>query len=149
MKTDVKLTSMVKTSGCAAKLPPEKLHRVIDNLPLMKSDKLLEGFESADDALVYSVTDDIVSVQTVDFFPPMVDDPFIFGEIAAAIIQVKEGMECTEEEIDHFCLDLPRYKRPRKIIFGEVLRNATGKIEKPKLREIYHATRLVDEQNHK
>ncbi|MBR2282042.1 MAG: selenide, water dikinase SelD [Spirochaetales bacterium] len=84
MKTDVKLTSMVKTSGCAAKLPPEKLHRVIDNLPLMKSDKLLEGFESADDALVYSVTDDIVSVQTVDFFPPMVDDPFIFGEIAAA-----------------------------------------------------------------
>ncbi len=75
---------MVKTSGCAAKLPPEKLHRVIDNLPLMKSDKLLEGFESADDALVYQVTDDIVSVQTVDFFPPMVDDPFIFGEVAAA-----------------------------------------------------------------
>ena len=74
---------MVKTSGCAAKLPPEKLHRVIDNLPLMRSDKLLEGFESADDALVYQVTDDIVSVQTVDFFPPMVDDPFIFGDVYA------------------------------------------------------------------
>ena len=84
MKTDVKLTSMVKTSGCAAKLPPEKLHRVIDNLPLMKNDRLLEGFESADDALVYRVTDDIVSVQTVDFFPPMVDDPYIFGQVAAA-----------------------------------------------------------------
>ncbi len=84
MKTDVKLTSMVKTSGCAAKLPPEKLHRVIDNLPLMKNDRLLEGFESADDALVYQVTDDIVSVQTVDFFPPMVDDPFTFGQVAAA-----------------------------------------------------------------
>lgn len=84
MKTEVKLTSMVKTSGCAAKLPPEKLHRVIDNLPLMKSAKLLGGFESADDALVYQVTDDIVSVQTVDFFPPMVDDPFIFGQVAAA-----------------------------------------------------------------
>ena len=75
---------MVKTSGCAAKLPPEKLHRVIDNLPLMQSDRLLEGFESADDALVYRVTDDIVCVQTVDFFPPMVDDPFIFGQVAAA-----------------------------------------------------------------
>ena len=75
---------MVKTSGCAAKLPPEKLHRVIDNLPLMESEKLLEGFESADDALVYRVTDDIVCVQTVDFFPPMVDDPFIFGQVAAA-----------------------------------------------------------------
>ena len=80
----MKLTSMVKTSGCAAKLPPEKLHRVIDNLPLMKNDRLLEGFESADDALVYQVTDDIVSVQTVDFFPPMVDDPYIFGQVAAA-----------------------------------------------------------------
>ena len=69
------------------------------------------------------------------------------GEIAAAIIQIKEGMECTEDEILHFCLDLPRYKRPRKIIFADVPRNATGKIEKPKLREIYHATRLVDEQS--
>lgn len=84
MKTGIRLTSMVKTSGCAAKLPPEKLHRIIDNLPLMKSDRLLEGFESADDALVYQVTDDIVSVQTVDFFPPMVDDPFVFGQVAAA-----------------------------------------------------------------
>lgn len=69
------------------------------------------------------------------------------GEIAAAIIQVKDGMECTEEEINHFCLDLPRYKRPRKIIFADVPRNATGKIEKPALREKYHATRLVDAQN--
>lgn len=83
-KSNVKLTSMVKTSGCAAKLPPEALHSVIDKLPLHSSDRLIEGFESADDALVYRVKDDIVSVQTVDFFPPMVDDPFIFGQVAAA-----------------------------------------------------------------
>ena len=69
------------------------------------------------------------------------------GEIAAAIIQIKQGMECTEEEIDQFCLDLPRYKRPRKIIFADVPRNATGKIEKPKLRERYCAVRLVEAQN--
>ena len=69
------------------------------------------------------------------------------GEIAAAIIQVKEGMECTEEEINHFCLDLPRYKRPRKIIFAKVPRNPTGKIEKPKLRQIYCGVRLVEAQN--
>ena len=69
------------------------------------------------------------------------------GEIAAAIIKLKDGVECTEEEINHFCLDLPRYKRPKKIIFADVPRNATGKIEKPMLREIYHATRLVDEQS--
>ena len=66
------------------------------------------------------------------------------GEIAAAIIQVKEGMECTEEEIQTFCMDLPRYKRPRKIIFADVPRNPTGKIEKPKLRERYGADRLVE-----
>ena len=69
------------------------------------------------------------------------------GEIAAAIIKLKEGISCTEEEINHFCLGLPRYKRPRKIIFADVPRNATGKIEKPRLREIYHSTRLVEEQN--
>ena len=68
------------------------------------------------------------------------------GEIAAAIVQVKEGMTCTEDEIRAFCLDLPRYKRPRKVIFADVPRNATGKIEKPKLREIYCGTRLVEEQ---
>ena len=69
------------------------------------------------------------------------------GEIAAAIIQVKEGMTCTEEEINRFCLDLPRYKRPRKIIFADVPRNPTGKIEKPKLREQYCGVRLVEAQN--
>ena len=69
------------------------------------------------------------------------------GEIAAAIIQVKENMECTEEEIMEFCKALPRYKRPRKLIFAPVPRNATGKIEKPKLREQYCGVRLVEAQN--
>ena len=69
------------------------------------------------------------------------------GEIAAAIIQLKEGFTCTEEEINQFCMKLPRYKRPKKIIFAEVPRNATGKIEKPKLRERYGATRLVAAEN--
>ena len=68
------------------------------------------------------------------------------GEIAAAIIEVKEGMELTEEEVNAFCTELPRYKRPRKIIFAHVPRNPTGKIEKPKLREIYCGGRLVEEQ---
>ena len=69
------------------------------------------------------------------------------GEIAAAIIQVKDGETLTEEEVNHFCLDLPRYKRPRKLIFADVIRNATGKIDKPKLREIYCGERLVEKQN--
>ncbi|MEA3360446.1 MAG: AMP-binding protein, partial [Thermodesulfobacteriota bacterium] len=59
------------------------------------------------------------------------------GEISVAIIKVKPGKSTTEEEINDFCLQLPRYKRPRKIILGDVPRNPTGKIEKPKLREIH------------
>jgi acyl-CoA synthetase (AMP-forming)/AMP-acid ligase II len=59
------------------------------------------------------------------------------GEIVTAIIQVKPGKTLTEEEVFKFCERLPRYKRPRKIIFGEVPRNPTGKIEKPKLRKKY------------
>ncbi len=59
------------------------------------------------------------------------------GEIAAAVIEVKQGFSCTEEDVNNFCLELPKYKRPRKIIFATVPRNPTGKIEKPKLREMY------------
>ena len=69
------------------------------------------------------------------------------GEIAAAIIQAKDGLSITEEEITDFCLDLPRYKRPHKIIFADVPRNPTGKIEKPKLREIYCGESVVAKQN--
>ncbi|MDE5994439.1 MAG: AMP-binding protein, partial [Oscillospiraceae bacterium] len=69
------------------------------------------------------------------------------GEIAAAIIQIKDGMSATEEEINEFCLGLPRYKRPRKIIFADVPRNPTGKIEKPLLRKIYGADHLISDQN--
>ena len=69
------------------------------------------------------------------------------GEIAAAIIEVKPDMTLTEEEVNNFCLDMPRYQRPRKIIFAEVPRNPTGKIEKPVLRKKYGASLLVAQQN--
>ena len=69
------------------------------------------------------------------------------GEITGAIISIKEGMTCTEEEINNFCKELPRYKRPKRIIFADVPRNATGKIEKPALRKKYGAEQLVAQQN--
>ncbi|MBE7042035.1 MAG: acyl--CoA ligase [Ruminococcaceae bacterium] len=68
------------------------------------------------------------------------------GEIATAIIEIKEGESCTEEDIQTFCKGMPRYKRPHKIIFAQVPRNPTGKIEKPKLREIYCGESLVESQ---
>lgn len=69
------------------------------------------------------------------------------GEITGAIISVKDGVTCTEEEIDEYCKGLPRYKRPKKIIFADIPRNATGKIEKPALRKKYGADQLVAQQN--
>ena len=69
------------------------------------------------------------------------------GEKTAAVIEIKDGYECTTEEIENFCLELPRYKRPKEIIFSEIPRNATGKIEKPKLRKMYGADQLVAQEN--
>ncbi len=68
------------------------------------------------------------------------------GEVTCAIIELKDGENATEEEIREFCKELPRYKRPNKIIFATVPRNPTGKIEKPKLREIYCGVSLVKAQ---
>ncbi|MGN0573329.1 MAG: class I adenylate-forming enzyme family protein [Acutalibacteraceae bacterium] len=68
------------------------------------------------------------------------------GEITAAIIEVKEGCKLSEDEVNEFCMDLPRYKRPHKVIFADVPRNPTGKIEKPKLRKIYCGESLVATQ---
>ena len=68
------------------------------------------------------------------------------GEIAAAVIEVKEGASLTKEQVLDFCRDMPRYKRPRKIIFAPVPRNPTGKIEKPKLRKMYCGDALVAQQ---
>jgi acyl-CoA synthetase (AMP-forming)/AMP-acid ligase II len=68
------------------------------------------------------------------------------GEIVAAIIELKPGTSLSEADIEKFCGDLPRYKRPRKIIFDNVPRNPTGKIEKPKLREKYCGGSLVEAQ---
>ncbi len=69
------------------------------------------------------------------------------GEIAAAVIEVKEDCSLSEEEVNEFCMELPRYKRPRKIIFADVPRNPTGKIEKPVLRKQYCGESVVAKQN--
>lgn len=68
------------------------------------------------------------------------------GELAVAIVEIKDGMKCTKEEIDEFCLGMPRYKRPRNIFFDSIPRNPTGKIEKPALRKRYNKVSLVEAQ---
>ena len=105
--------------------------------------------------VIISGGENIYPVQIEDFLRtnPAIKDVAVIGmpdkrlgEITAAIIECKEGGSLTEDEVHRFCLELPRYKRPKRIIFAPVPRNATGKIEKPKLREIYCVEHLVAAQ---
>lgn len=74
-----------RSGGCTAKLGPGALDRVLSLLPRGEGDpNLLIGFDSHDDAAVYRISDELAVVQTLDFFPPMVEDPYLFGQIAAA-----------------------------------------------------------------
>ncbi len=106
--------------------------------------------------VIISGGENLYPVQIEDFIRsnPNVKDVAVIGlpdkrlgEIAAAIISIKEECSCTEDEMKKFCEALPRYKRPRKYIFADVPRNPTGKIEKPKLRKIYGAEKLIADQN--
>lgn len=105
--------------------------------------------------VIISGGENLYPVQIEDFLRshPAIKDVAVIGlpdkrlgEIAAAIISIKEDHDCTEEDITAFCQKLPRYKRPHKIIFADVPRNPTGKIEKPKLRAIYCGESLVAKQ---
>ncbi len=100
-----------------------------ENLYPVQIEDFLRGYEAINDVAVIGLPDERL------------------GEIAAAIIELKEGFSATEEDINEFSKGMPRYKRPHKVIFAKVPRNPTGKIEKPKLREMYGASKLVDAQN--
>ena len=141
---------------------PEATAEVLENgwlhtgdMAKMDSDGFIFLVDRKKDVII-SGGENLYPVQIEDFLSayPKVHDVAVIGlpdkrlgEIAAAIIQVKEGMTCTESEINQYCMDLPRYKRPRKLIFADVPRNPTGKIEKPKLRQQYCGVRLVEAQN--
>src|SRR6202451_3967953 len=81
--TPIRLTETVKAGGCASKLSPAILDKVLSRLPRQNDPNVLVGFDHADDAGVYLIGPDQALVQTVDFFTPVVDDPFTFGQIAA------------------------------------------------------------------
>jgi selenide, water dikinase len=84
LATQVKLTSLTKAAGCAAKLNPATLDAVLRKLPRQTDPNVLVGFDTNDDAGIYRISDELALVQTVDFFTPIVDDPYLFGQIAAA-----------------------------------------------------------------
>lgn len=82
--SEVRLTQMTKTAGCAAKIGPGTLAGILGNLPKFKDPNLMIGIETSDDGAIYRVNDEVALIQTLDFFTPVVDDPYIFGQVAAA-----------------------------------------------------------------
>ena len=84
MENEVKLTKLAKCAGCGAKVGAGTLARLLEGLQVRSDPNLLVGFDRSDDASVYKISDELALVQTVDFFPPIADDPFLFGQIAAA-----------------------------------------------------------------
>ena len=83
MKEDIKLTKLAKCAGCGAKVGAGVLAQLLEDIKVHNDPNLLVGFERSDDASVYKISDDLALVQTVDFFPPIADDPYTFGAIAA------------------------------------------------------------------
>ena len=83
MENEVKLTKLAKCAGCGAKVGAGVLAQLLEGIRVHEDPNLLVGFDKSDDASVYKVSDDLALVQTVDFFPPIADDPYLFGQIAA------------------------------------------------------------------
>ncbi|MDL2258596.1 selenide, water dikinase SelD [Eubacteriales bacterium OttesenSCG-928-K08] len=81
---DIKLTKLANCAGCGAKVGAGELAKLLEGIQTHHDDRLLVGFDKSDDACVYQLNDELALVQTVDFFPPIVDDPYTFGQIAAA-----------------------------------------------------------------
>ena len=83
MKDEIKLTKLAKCAGCGAKVGAGILAQLLGDIRVHSDPNLLVGFDKSDDASVYKVSDELALVQTVDFFPPIADDPYVFGQIAA------------------------------------------------------------------
>lgn len=84
MENEIKLTKLATCAGCGAKVGAGTLAQILEGLPVLKDERLIVGYDKSDDASVYVINHELAMVQTIDFFPPIVDDPFMFGQIAAA-----------------------------------------------------------------
>ncbi len=84
MENEIRMTKLASCAGCGAKVGAGTLAKLLKGLPSVYDERLLVGYDTSDDACVYKISDDLVLVETLDFFPPIVDDPFMFGQIAAA-----------------------------------------------------------------
>lgn len=114
-------------AGCSAKLGPGMLGSVLGNMPNKIDENLIVGFNSSDDAAVYKLSDDIAIIQTLDFFPPIVEDPYMFGKIAAtnALSDIYAMGGEVKTALNIVCF-------PEKLdaeILGEILRGGAEKVQ--------------------
>ena len=123
----VYLTKLAPNCGCAAKVGPGTLAGVLCGLPKFHDPNLLVGTETSDDAAVYRITEDVALVQTVDFFPPIADDPYLFGQIAAtnalSDVYAMGGEPKTALNIVAFPKDMDT------AILGEILKGGADKVQ--------------------
>ena len=81
MSSEIKMTKLAKCAGCGAKVGAGTLSELLGGLPVHKDENLIVGYDTNDDAAVYKISDELVIVQTLDFFPPIVDDPYTLEKL--------------------------------------------------------------------
>lgn len=124
---EVRLTSLTHTAGCAAKIGPGTLAGILEGLPKFEDENLLVGIETSDDGAIYRVSDDVAMIQTLDFFPPMVDDPYLFGQVAAANALSDIYAMGGEPKVALNIVAWPNCVNPK--FLGEILRGGADKVK--------------------
>ncbi len=123
----VRLTALSSTAGCAAKIGPGTLAGILETLPQFRDPNLLVGIETSDDGAIYRISDDLALIQTLDFFTPVVDDPYTFGQVAAANALSDIYAMGGEPKIALNIVAWPNCVNPK--FLGEILRGGAQKVK--------------------
>lgn len=123
---DVRLTQMSKTAGCAAKIGPGTLAGILESLPKFHDPNLMVGIETSDDGAIYKVSEEVALIQTLDFFTPVVDDPYTFGQVAAANALSDIYAMGGEPKVALNIVAWPNCVNPK--FLGEILRGGADKV---------------------
>lgn len=123
----IRLTSMSRAAGCAAKIGPGTLAGILGSLPRFEDPNLMVGIETSDDGAIYRISEDMALIQTLDFFPPMVDDPYIFGQVAAANALSDIYAMGGEPKVALNIVAWPNCVNPK--FLGEILRGGADKVK--------------------
>lgn len=124
---EVRLTAMAHSAGCAAKIGPGTLAGILEKLPHFEDPNLMVGIETSDDGAIYRISEELAMIQTLDFFPPMVDDPYIFGQVAAANALSDIYAMGGEPKVALNIVAWPNCVNPK--FLGEILRGGADKVK--------------------